>query len=97
MLFMDARIHTQTVLRALRILIQLLTDSSLKQKFHDGDIFGGWVNGFELISSEMKDLLSKSLHYFTPLKQNLQHPLPGEFEFEGEIAFCQWFPCVCIV
>ena len=47
MLFLHGNVHQETVNRALRILVQLLSDSTLLQRFHEGDIFGGWVYGFE--------------------------------------------------
>ncbi len=80
MLFMKKSIHTETVVRSVRILVQLLCDPSLQAKFHDGDIFGSWVTGFETISLEMTKLLSNSLTYFNPLKQAIhlpQIPVPG--------------------
>ena len=58
MLFLHGSVHQETVNRALRILVQLLSDSTLLQRFHEGDIFGGWVYGFETISPEMCKLQS---------------------------------------
>ena len=81
MLFMDKSIHTETVVRSLRILVQLLCEPSLKAKFHEGDIFGTWVIGFETISTEMTQMLSQSLLYFNPLRQSghlPQIPVPGD-------------------
>ena len=80
MLFMDKSIHTETVVRSLRILVQLLCEPSLQAKFHEGDIFGTWVIGFETISTEMTQMLSQSLLYFNPLRQSVhlpQIPVPG--------------------
>ena len=77
MLFMDASIHAETVSRAVRILIQLLTDSILRVKFHEGDIFGGWVQGFESISSDMSQMLSTSVSHFNPLKPSTNSQLSG--------------------
>lgn len=77
MLFMDARIHAETVSTAVRILIQLLTDSNLRLKFHEGEIFGGWVQGFDSISSDMSRLLSTSVAYFNPLKPATNTQLSG--------------------
>jgi len=42
MLFLHGNVHQETVNCALRILVQLLSDSTLLQRFHEGDIFGGW-------------------------------------------------------
>jgi len=80
MLFLGKSIHTETVVRSLRILAQLLCDPALQSKFSSGDIFGSWVLGFETISTEMTQLLSNSLTYFNPLKQTIhlpQVPVPG--------------------
>ena len=77
MLFMDASIHAETVSRAVRILIQLLTDPTLRVKFHEGDIFGGWVQGFDSISSDMSRLLSRSVSHFNPLKPSTNSQLSG--------------------
>ena len=77
MLFMDASIHAETVSRAVRILIQLLTDPTLRVKFHEGDIFGGWVQGFDSISSDMSRLLSTSVSHFNPLKPHTNSQLSG--------------------
>ena len=77
---MGKSIHTETVVRSLRILVQILCDPTLQAKFHEGDIFGSWVIGFETISTEMTQLLSNSLTYFNPLKQAVhlpQIPVPG--------------------
>ena len=77
MLFMDASIHSETVTRAVRILIQLLTDPTLRPKFREGDIFGGWVKGFDSISSDMSRLLSTSVPHFNPLRPSTNSQLPG--------------------
>ena len=77
MLFLHNNIHKETVNRALRILVQLLSDSTLLQKFHEGDIFGGWVHGFETISPEMSQLLETSTANFNPFKPSMHKPLPG--------------------
>ena len=77
MLFLHSNIHKETVNRALRILVQLLSDATLLQKFHEGDIFGGWVHGFETISPEMSHLLETSTTNFNPFKPSMHKPLPG--------------------
>ena len=77
MLFMDASIHAETVSRAVRILIQLLTDPTLRVKFREGDIFGGWVQGFDSISMDMSRLLSRSVPHFNPLKPSTNSQLSG--------------------
>jgi len=74
MLFLHGNIHQETVNRALRILVQLLSDSTLLQRFHEGDIFGSWVYGFETISPEM---CKSSTVNFNPLKRNVHTPLAG--------------------
>lgn len=76
MLFLQANLHTETVVRALRMLVYLLCEPALKQKFRDGDIFGGWVHGFETISIEMTKLLNESPN-FSPLSASMKSPLPG--------------------
>jgi len=77
MLFLHGNVHQETVNRALRILVQLLSDSTLLQRFHEGDIFGGWVYGFETISPEMCKLLESSTVNFNPLKRSVHTPLAG--------------------
>ena len=77
MLFLHGNVHQETVNRALRILVQLLSDSTLLQRFHEGDIFGDWVYGFETISPEMCKLLESSTSNFNPLKRTMHTPLPG--------------------
>ena len=77
MLFLHGNVHQETVNRALRILVQLLSDSTLLQRFQEGDIFGDWVCGFETISPEMCKLLEKSTTNFNPLKRSMHTPLPG--------------------
>ena len=74
---MDASIHAETVSRAVRILIQLLTDPTLRLKFHDGEIFGGWVQGFDSISTNMSRLLSTSVPNFNPLRPSTNSQLAG--------------------
>ena len=77
MVFLQADIHLDTVIKALRILVHLLCDRTLFQKFHDGEIFGAWVHGFESISVEMSGLLTTSTS-FNPLRgTQTQMPLPG--------------------
>ena len=81
MLFMQAAIHIDTVVRALRILVQLLHDTFLSSKFHEGEIFGGWVVGFGGVSDEMTKMIKDATTHFSPLielqKSNPQLPLSG--------------------
>ena len=44
---------------------------------HEGDIFGGWVYGFETISPEICKLLESSTINFNPLKRSVHTPLAG--------------------
>ena len=69
--------HTDTVTRALRMLIQLLSVEKLQQKLHEGDIFGPWMKGFEMLPPEMLILLETSMTQVNPLKLHSQFPLPG--------------------
>ena len=70
--------HTDTVTRALRMLIQLLSVEILQQKFREGDIFGPWMKkGFETLPPEMLILLETSMTQVNPLKPHSQFPLPG--------------------
>ena len=66
----------ETVSRAMRILLNLLGSPDLRQKFHDGEIFGGWVHGFDSISKEMTQMLEHATA-LSPLKTSLQSSLPG--------------------
>ena len=77
MLFLHGNVHQETVNHALQILVQLLSDSTLLQRFHEGDIFGDWVYGFETISHEMCKLLESSTSNFNPLNRTMHTPLPG--------------------
>ena len=77
LLFLQPNIHSDTITRALRILIQLLSVEKLQQKFHEGDIFGSWVKGFEKLPMEMRNMLETSVTQVNPLKLNAQFPLPG--------------------
>jgi len=76
MLFLHGNIHQETVNRALRILVQLLSNSTLLQRFHEGDIFGGWVCGFETISPETCKLLESSI-YRKLLSSQAKHAYPS--------------------
>lgn len=77
LLFLHKNTHTDTVTRALRMLIQLLTLEKIQQKFHDGDISGPWLRGFEMLPPEMTTLLETSVTQINPLKPHSQFPLPG--------------------
>jgi len=69
----SSNVHQETVNRALRILVQLLSNSTLFQRFHEGDIFGGWVYGFDT-SPEMCELLESSTVNFNPLRRSVHSP-----------------------
>ena len=75
-LFLQPNIHTDTVIKALRILVQLLSIEKIQQKFHDGDIFGPWLKGFETLPPEILAQLETSVTQINPLKPN-SFPLPG--------------------
>lgn len=77
LLFLHRNTHTETVTHALRILIQLLSIEKLQQKFHEGEIFGSWVKGFENLPPELSTLLETTITQFNPLKPHSQFPLPG--------------------
>ena len=79
MLFLQPSLHTDTVSRALRILVLLLSsDRRLLARFQEGDIFGQWVKGFERLTPEMLSMLETSVTQLNPLKSSQsQFPLPG--------------------
>ena len=77
LLFLQPNTHSDTVTRALRILIQLLSIERLQQRFHDGEIFGGWLRGFEGLPPEMTTLIETSVTQLNPLRPHFHLPLPG--------------------
>ena len=77
MLLLQPNLHTDTITRSLRMLIQLLSVEKLQQKFHEGELFGPWVKGFEKLPPEMLTLLETSVTQINPLKPHSQFPLPG--------------------
>ena len=77
LLFLHANTHTDTVSRALRLLVQLLSIERLQQRFHEGEIFGPWVKGFENLPPDISTLLETSMTQVNPLKPQSQFPLPG--------------------
>ena len=77
MLFLHRNTHTDTITRALRMLIQLLSIERIQQKFHEGEIFGPWVKGFEMLPSELTTILETCVTQVNPLKPQSQFPLPG--------------------
>ena len=52
MLFMKESIHSSTVVRALRLLVMILSESSALEKFREGSCNGGWLKGTEALASK---------------------------------------------
>ena len=77
LLFLQKHIHTDTVTRALRMLVQILSLEKIQQKFHEGEIFGPWLRGFEMLPPELTTLLETSVTQINPLRPTSQFPLPG--------------------
>ena len=77
LLFLHRHTHHDTVIRALRLLVQLLSLEKLQQRFHDGELFGPWIRGFGTLPPEMTTLIETSVTQLNPLKPHPQFPLPG--------------------
>ena len=52
MLFIKAKLNCSTVVRALRLLITILSDSVTLERFREGSCNGGWLTGTETLSSK---------------------------------------------
>lgn len=47
MLFLQSHIHVETAMRALRLLVHILSDPAMYSKFREGDLAGKWLEGSE--------------------------------------------------
>ncbi len=52
MLFMKEYNHSSTVVRALRLLVIVLSESSALERFREGSCNGGWLKGTEALASK---------------------------------------------
>jgi hypothetical protein len=52
MLFMKENVHSSTVVRALRLLVTILSESSALERFREGSCNGGWLKGTEALASK---------------------------------------------
>ena len=63
LLFLQTQVHLDTVVRALRMLVLLLSDPSLRKRFVVGDIFGGWLSGMQNTLPEYTKERQRHLHF----------------------------------
>ena len=61
LLFLQPQVHIETVVRALRILICLLSESSIRKRFLSGNIFGGWLYGIHSALPDYASEIKKTL------------------------------------
>lgn len=47
MLFLQSHIHIETAVRALRLLVHILSEPIMYTKFKEGDLAGRWLEGSE--------------------------------------------------
>ena len=47
LLFLQGHIHMETAMRALRLLVHILSDPVMFSKFREGDLAGNWLEGSE--------------------------------------------------
>lgn len=63
LLFMKDNTHSSTVVRALRLLVTIISSSDALEKFREGSSNGGWLKGTEALKIRLVHVVGGNQRY----------------------------------